>query len=92
MNWQPVESSQIEALGYDPEVEYPLGVKFPPTKKQKAESLPGSAYEYANVSPELFNMFINAKTNPEYDNSIGVFFHRVIKAHPELYPYRRIGG
>ena len=34
--------------------------------------------------------FAAAKTNPDYDNSIGVFFGRVIKSRPDLYPYVKV--
>ena len=90
MNWIPVESSQISHLGYEPEAEYPLGIKFKPNKKQAAAGQPGSIYEYANVTPETFMGFLNAKNDPLYDFSIGKFFEQRIKNRPDLYQYRRV--
>jgi hypothetical protein len=90
MEWKSVESSQISEVGYEEGAEWPLGLRFPQTKKQKEAGLPGSHYEYKNVSPELHREMLDAKTNPEYENSIGKFFQRVIKAHPDLYPFRKV--
>jgi hypothetical protein len=94
MQWQAVDSSQISKIGYASGSEYPLGIRFPQTKKQKENvkngkpfPLPGSEYHYANVTPELHAEFLAAKTNPDYDNSIGIFFGRVIKSRPDLYPF-----
>ena len=42
MDWIAVESSQISHLGYEPEAEYPLGVKFHPSKKQQAAGQPAT--------------------------------------------------
>ena len=97
MQWQAVDSSQISEIGYESGAEYPLGIKFPQTKKQKENMkngkpfpLPGSEYHYANVTPEMYAEFLAAKENPEYNNSIGVFFGRVIKGRPELYPFVKV--
>jgi hypothetical protein len=90
VQWQAVDSSQIEALGYEDGATYPLAIHFPPTKKQKAAEQPGSIYRYANVTREQLEQFVAAKTNPDYDNSIGVFFGRVIKSRPDLYPYVKV--
>ena len=82
MEWIAVESSQISHLGYEPEAEYPLGVKFKPTRKQQAAGQPGSIYEYAGVTPQLFTQF-------RYAESIGRFFEAEIKNRPDLFPYRK---
>jgi hypothetical protein len=89
MKWIPVDGSQISHIGYEPGADYPLGVMFKPNKKQTAAGQPGSVYEYANVSPELFQAFAEAKTNPSFEFSFGKFFERVIKAYPLTYPYRK---
>ena len=52
---------------------YPLGLRFPPNRKERDAGLPGGEYHYKNVSPELHAELLAAKTNPDYDNSIGVF-------------------
>ena len=88
MDWIAVESSQISHLGYEPEAEYPLGVKFHPSKKQVPAGQPGSVYEYANVPPELFDALLAAKTNPEYLSHYK-FFDKHIKSQPLLFPYRK---
>jgi len=90
MEWTKVDSSQIDKIGYEDGAEYPLGIWFTPNKKQKAADLPGSIYEYANVDAMLYRGFLGAKTNPDFDNSIGKFFDKVIKAFPDLYPFRKV--
>lgn len=82
MDWIAVESSQISHLGYEPEAEYPLGVKFHPSKKQQAAGQPGSVYEYANVGASLFAAFVAA-------DSVEKFFEAHIKAYPDQFPYRK---
>jgi hypothetical protein len=89
MEWTIVDSSQIAKLGYEEGAEYPLGIEFTPNKKQKAAGLPGSVYEYQNVTPQLFAEFIGAKESPDY-LSIGKFFDRIIKSNPEAYPFRKV--
>lgn len=89
MEWIQVESSQIACLGYEPEAEYPLGVKFTPTKKQAAAGQTGSVYEYANVTPQLFRGLIEAKVDPAYLSHYK-FFDKHIKSQPELYPFRKV--
>ena len=90
MQWTAVESSQISEIGYESGAEYPLGIKFPPNKKQTAAGLPGSEYRYKNVSPELHAQLLAAKDNPVYNNSIGTFFGKVIKGYADLYPYVKV--
>jgi colicin import membrane protein len=90
MAWQAVDSSQISEIGWDGRAEYPLGIKFPPNKKQKEAGLPGSRYDYKNVTAELHAEFLAAKDNPDYDNSIGTFFGRRIKRFPETYPFVKV--
>jgi hypothetical protein len=90
MQWQAVDSSQISEIGYESGAEYPLGIKFPPNKKQQASGLPGSEYRYANVTPELYAQLLAAKDNPVYNNSIGTFFGKIIKAYADLYPFVKV--
>jgi len=90
MAWQAVDSSQISEIGWDGRAEYPLGIKFPPNKKQKEAGLPGSRYDYKNVTAELHAEFLAAKDNPDYDNSVGTFFGRRIKRFPETYPFVKV--
>jgi hypothetical protein len=90
MVWQAVESSQIAEIGYEEGAEYPLRILFPPNKKQKAAGEPGSEYHYANVTPELHAEFLAAKDNPDYRNSIGVFFGQRIKPYPHQFPFVQV--
>lgn len=75
---QPVESSQIHSLGYDPATST-LAIRFKNRTTGEATSL----YHYRNVSPELFEQFRTAE-------SIGSFFIRNIKPMVIEFPYTRI--
>jgi hypothetical protein len=72
-----VESSQIEAIGYDAEAQT-LAIQF----KAKGAS-PGSLYHYSNVTTEDFAAFRDSE-------SVGSHFYKNIKPFPEKYPYVRI--
>lgn len=83
MDWKPVESSQIAEVGYEEGAEYPLGIRFTPTKKQAAAGLPGSVYVYANVTPELYAGLAQAE-------SVGSYFGQNIKPFPAQFPFKKI--
>ena len=83
MQWQKVDSSQISEIGYESRAEYPLGIKFPPNRKQVAAGEPGSEYHYKNITPELHAEFLAAE-------SIGLFFAKNIKSRPDLYPFLKV--
>jgi KTSC domain len=51
MNYQPVKSSNVEAVGYD-EATQTLGVKFKG----------GSEHHYDNVTPEQHKALVSAKS------------------------------
>lgn len=74
---QAVESSQIAALGHDPETST-LAIQF---KSWKGETT--STYHYSNVSAEEFEAF---RTAP----SIGRHFGQHIKPHVDRYPFVRV--
>lgn len=78
MNYQPVESSQIEAVGYEPDSKT-LGVKFLAKGKW-----PASEYHYANVPPQIHRAMMAAA-------SVGSFFTAEIKSRADLYPYTKQG-
>lgn len=63
---QPVDSSQVRAVGYDPQTRT-LSVTF-------MHGL-GSVYQYMNVSPETHSAFVSAE-------SIGSFFGKHLKTLP----------
>jgi hypothetical protein len=72
-----IESSQIEAIGFDAETQT-LAIQF----KAKGTA-PGSLYRYSNVTAEDFAAFRDAE-------SIGSHFYRHIKPFKDKYPYVRI--
>ena len=69
-----VESSQIQAIGYDVSTQT-LAIQF--------KSGTRAIYHYANVTAEDFAAFKAAE-------SIGSHFYKNIKPFPEKYPYTRI--
>lgn len=74
---QDVESSQIAAIGHDPETNV-LAIRF---KNWKGENT--SLYHYQNVTVEEFEAFKNAA-------SLGIHFGSQIKPFADRYPYTRI--
>ena len=82
MTRQPVKSSQLAAIGFDP-ISQTLEVEFTPTKKQTAAGDSGSVYQYSNVAPGDAARLTDAE-------SIGSHFIKVIKADPERYPCKKI--
>lgn len=72
-----VESSQIEAIGFDAESQT-LAVQF----KGKGDK-PGGLYHYSNFTAEDWLAFCSAE-------SIGSFFYKNIKPAKEKYPYAKI--
>jgi hypothetical protein len=74
----PVISSQIEAIGHDPETNT-LAIQFP----SKDSTKPGNLYHYENFTAEHFEAFINAE-------SIGSHFIKQIKPKADLFPYQKI--
>jgi hypothetical protein len=75
---EPVQSSQIAAIGHDDKTNT-LAIRFKP----RAGSTVGPLYHYANVDRGIYN---NMKAAP----SIGSFFHNVIKPDTASFPYRRV--
>ena len=74
MKLQPVDSSQLAAVGYDPASKI-LTIQF---KGKKA-----TTYEYQNVTQELYDGLLNAE-------SVGTYFGQNVKSAPEKYPYKKI--
>lgn len=74
---QKVDSSQIEAIGFDP-ARNKLAVQFKGKNGQ-----PGSVYEYENIDPATFSAFQSAESK-------GRFFAQRIKANKDKHPYRRV--
>lgn len=76
----PVQSSQISAIGHDPNTNT-LAIRFQP----KAGFDKGAVYHYGNVDAALFGMFQAAE-------SVGSFFYKNIKPNADEYPYVKIAG
>jgi hypothetical protein len=74
---QPVESSQIAAIGYHPETQT-LAIQF---KNWKGEA--AGLYHYQNVSQADFDAFAAAESK-------GRHFGQHIKPFRDKYPYDRI--
>lgn len=74
---QPVESSQLEAIGYHAE-SLTLAIVFPPKKSGEKDE-----YHYQNVSADLFAEFAAAESK-------GSFFIHRIKKFPTEYPYTKV--
>ncbi len=72
-----VESSQIAAIGHDPDTST-LAIQF----KGKGDA-PGSVYHYQNFDAEQFRELSGAP-------SIGSHFYKHIKPHTEKHPYQKI--
>lgn len=77
INLTPVESSQIHAIGHDPESNT-LAIQF------KSKGGPGAVYHYANFPTEKFAAFSGS-------GSIGSYFGQNIKNATTEHPFTRIG-
>lgn len=73
-----VDSSQIHAIGHDPETNT-LAIQFKDWKTKSG----GSIYHYQNFSSEKFQEFKQAE-------SIGIFFKENIKNETVEHPYIKI--
>lgn len=73
---QPVESSQIAAIGHHAESNT-LAIEF------TAKNGPGSVYHYQNFTAEQFAAFAGAE-------SVGKHFYAHIKPFAEKHPYQKI--
>jgi hypothetical protein len=71
----PVESSQIHAIGHDPETNT-LAIQF------KGKNGPGSVYHYENFPADKFEQFKGAE-------SIGRYFGANIKPATDAHPFTR---
>lgn len=73
----PIQSSQIAAIGYDPEASA-LSVLF-----KNRDGSAGSLYQYDSVSADVHAALVGAE-------SVGSFFIHNIKRQAESYPCRKI--
>lgn len=77
---QAVTSSQIAAIGHDPETKT-LAVRF--YRGYGRDQRPGSLYHYANVDAETFTAFRDA-------DSKGRFFGTHIKPQADKFPFTKV--
>jgi hypothetical protein len=75
---EPVESSQIHAVGFDP-VTNRLAIQF------KSKAGPGSIYHYRNFTADDFAAFRAAE-------SLGAHFGKFIKPEAEKYPFEKVAA
>lgn len=73
MEMKAVESSNIAAIGYDPETQQ-LGVRFKGT--------PGFRYEYENVTEGTYRALVD-------DPSVGKTFQYLIRSNPQAHPFTK---
>ena len=76
----PVESSQMDAIGYDPDTKI-LAIRFKASRKTPDK--PGSLYHYNNVTSQMFGDFSKAESK-------GKFFGAHIKPETVKHPYKKI--
>lgn len=83
MNMIPVKSSQVSALGFNPET-LKLRVRFKPFANKKAtEPQPEPTYEYSNVSQADYDAIFNAE-------SIGRAVNQILKSNVAKHPFRKL--
>ncbi len=73
MERQPVESSMIQSVGYDPGTEV-LEIQFQSRTKKDDSVVPGAVWQYEGVPQEVFDRFMRAE-------SMGRFFKTFIRAN-----------
>ncbi len=81
----PVSSSQISAIGYDPDTKK-LRIQFADRTKRNDVVVPGQLYEYDSVPPEAHAALMAADADEKL--SVGTHFGLLIRAGG--YAYRRI--
>lgn len=77
MTRTPVSSSQIVSMGHDALTNV-LEIEF-----KGHGGKPGSVYQYQNVPEHIYKLLIGSE-------SVGKYFGRVIKPHPDMYPFKKI--
>lgn len=77
---QPVQSSQIAAIGHDPATNT-LAIRF--TRGYGRDQRPGSLYHYSNVDADTFAAFLAAESK-------GRHFGQHIKPFADRYPYTKV--
>lgn len=77
-----VDSSQIESVGYDPAT-HVLEVEF----VAKKDGTPGAVYQYENVSQEIADQLVSAKSVGKYFNQFvkwGFTYHKIEPPKPKV--------
>ena len=62
-----------------------LVVKFQDKTLKSGKLRIGGTYKYLNVTEDIYNTLINAKTNSRFENSHGKCFHALILSFPDKF-------
>lgn len=76
MDMVPVKSSQLSAIGYDPDTQT-LHIQFAGRTNKAGEAIPGSTYAYTDVPPEIHAALMAADADEK--QSVGAHFGSRIK-------------
>lgn len=85
-----LDSSSLKHIQFDTETSI-LTVTFQDKTLKSGKINIGATYTYENVTEDIYNTIINAKTNPIFENSHGKCFDRLIRKFPNKFPYAKIG-
>lgn len=84
---QPVQSSQIKSVGYDPAARR-LAIEF----AHGEQYTQGSVYEYDNVDQETADNFFRTEDETGKKWSVGSYFGKTLKKDKDRWPYRKISS
>ena len=84
-----LDSSSLKHIQLDTETNI-LTVTFQDKNLKNGKVNIGATYIYENVTEDIYNTIINAKTNPIFENSHGKCFDRLIRKFPNEFPYTKI--
>ena len=84
-----LDSSSLKHIQLDTETNI-LTVTFQDKTLKNGKGNIGATYIYENVTEDIYNTIINAKTNPIFENSYGKCFDRLIRKFPNEFPYTKI--
>lgn len=84
-----LDSSSLKHIQLDTETNI-LTVTFQDKTLKNGKVNIGATYIYKNVTEDIYNTIINAKTNSIFENSHGKCFDRLIRKFPNEFPYTKI--
>lgn len=86
-----LESSMLKAVDYNPKSKE-LKVWFMDKKLVSGDIRTGAIYSYDNVTEDVYNLLLNAKTDLTYECSHGKCFHRLIISNSDKYPPTKLSS